>query len=483
MSSCGSSSWSTPADVTTGPGGTRPCLVVVGAGISGLAAAWEAADAGADVVLLDAGRRAGGKLASTMLAGRRIDTGADAFLARRPEAVQLVRDVGLGDALVEPATSSAYLWSGGHLRRLPDGLVLGVPGDLVALARSRVLSPAGLGRAALDLVLRGEPVVAGHDVAVGPLIRSRMGREVHERLVDPLLGGINAGDSDHLSLQAGVPQLAAAVEGQRSLLIGAWKTRRQGRRSPRGPLFSSVEGGLGRFAEQVARRLGERGVKVVLGFEAERLERRGQGWSVVTGRGARFTGDAVVLALPPGPAAVLLEPHAPTSAARLGEIESASVAMVLLAYRQEDVGRDLDGSGFLVPRREHRLMTACSWASTKWPAVAPPGMVVVRVSAGRAGDSRALHHGDDVLVARLHKELAEALDLRAEPAAHHVTRWVDAFPQYRPGHADLVSAVEAGLPAGLEVAGAAYRGVGIPACIGSGRAAARRAIATARADQ
>jgi len=461
--------------------GPRPGLVIVGAGISGLAAAWEAADAGAEVVLVDAGRRAGGKLASAPLLGRRIDTGADAFLARRPEATAFVHDVGLGASLIGPATSSALVWNQGHLQRLPEGLLLGVPSDLVALSRSGVLSPLGLARAALDLVLPGEPMAAEPDVAVGPLVRRRMGREVHERLVDPLLGGINAGNSDHLSLQAGVPVLAAAVEGQRSLMVAAWRARRRHRREKpslsSGPVFSSVEGGMGRFAEQVTRRLGERGVKLVLGFDAQRLERRDAEWSVVTAGGARFTGGAMVLAVPPGPAAHLLEPHAATAAKRLGEIVSASVAMVCLAYRDEDVGHALDGSGFLVPRREGRLMTACSWASSKWPEVAGPGMVVFRVSSGRAGDRRALALPDEVLVARLHQELAAALQITGDPTARHVTRWIDGFPQYRPGHAELVADIEAGLPAGLEVAGAAYRGVGIPACIGSGRDAARRALA------
>ena len=153
--------------------------------------------------------------------------------------------------------------------------------------------------------------------------------------------------------------------------------------------------------------------------------------------------------------------------------------MVCLAYREADVRRPLDGSGFLVPRGGGRLMTACSWASSKWPEVAPPGMVVLRVSAGRAGDGRALALSDDVLVTRLHNEVAAVLGITADPAGHHVTRWIDAFPQYAPGHADLVASIEQGLPAGLEVAGATYRGVGVPACIGSGRDAARRAVASA----
>jgi len=468
----------------------RPAIVVVGAGIAGLAAAWEAADAGADVVLLDADRRAGGKLGTASLLGRRVDTGADAFLARRPEGTTFVQDVGLGGSLISPAATSALVWSRGRLQRLPEGLLLGLPSDLMALARSGILSPVGVARAALDLVLPGDPVAADVDVAVGALVRRRLGAEVHDRLVDPLLGGINAGDSDHLSLQAGVPQLAAAVQGHRSLVAAAWLGRRRQRRTEGiGPVFSSVKGGLGRFADQVARKLAERGVQVVLGFTAERIERRPSrtggtvGWSVVTGVGARFAADAVVLAVPPDPAAFLLEPHAPSSAATLGDITSASVAVVCLAYREADVTNPLDGSGFLVPRRDGRLMTACSWASSKWPEVAAPGMVVLRVSAGRAGDGRALVLNDDVLVARLHAELAAALGITAEPAGRHVTRWMDAFPQYAPGHGDLVAAIEHGLPAGLEVAGAAYRGVGVPACIGSGRAAARRAVASATTDR
>jgi len=492
MSSPGSSTWSGPAEMAGIAGrSTRPSLVIVGAGIAGLAAAWEAADAGADVVLVDSARRAGGKLASTSLLGRRVDTGADAFLARRPEATAFVQDVGMGASLVEPAKSAAMVWNRGRLQPLPRGLLLGVPSNLVALARSQVLSPLGLARAALDLVLPGDPGADQPDMAVGVLVRRRLGREVHERLVDPLLGGITAGDSDHLSLQAGVPALAAAVKGHRSLVLASWRAQRRQDRTktsallrrsmePGLPLFSSVEGGLGRFAEQVARRLGERGVKLVLGFDAQRLERRATGWSVVTSGGARFTGDAMVLAVPPGPAADLLGPHAATSATRLGEIDSASVVMVCVAYRRDDVGHALDGSGFLVPRRDGRLMTACSWASSKWPEVAAPGHVVLRVSAGRAGDGRAMALDDDVLTARLHREVAVALDVTGEPVARHVTRWVAGFPQYRPGHADLVAAIESGLPAGLEVAGAAYRGVGIPACIGTGRDAARRALAGVR---
>jgi oxygen-dependent protoporphyrinogen oxidase len=460
----------------------KATVAVVGGGIAGLAAAFEVASLGHDVLLLERAGRAGGVLLTAPFAGKPLDLGPDAFLARRPEATAFARELGLGADLTSPRASSAFLWVGGRLRRLPEGLVLGLPGDLVSLARSRVLSPRGLARAAADLALPGEPRRSTDpDTAVGPLVRARLGDEVHERLVDPLLGGINAGDSDLLSLRTGVPQLAAAIEGQRSLLLGARKARRKAPKTTSDqPVFHSVRGGLGKLAERALRGVIERGGQVTLGFSADRLEPRPGGrWSVVGSSGARFAADAVVLAVPAAIAAGLVEPHAAEGAHLLRSVSTASVAMVCLAYRSDDVGHALDGSGFLVPRTEGRLMTACSFASSKWVDVGTPGTVVVRVSAGRAGDARAMALDDDELVRRIHGELTSALDVRGTPTSQKVVRWPDAFPQYAPGHAELVASMRTAMPAGVELAGSTYEGVGIPACIGSGRSAARRAVARA----
>lgn len=456
-------------------------VAVVGGGIAGLAAAWELLDLGHHALLLERGARAGGALQSAPFAGRTLDLGPDAFLARRPEATALAREVGLGGELVSPAAGSPWLWLEGTLRRLPEGLLLGLPTDLVALARSQVLTRGGLLRAAADLVLPGPPVSAeGPDLAVGPLVRRRLGDEVHERLVDPLLGGINAGDSDLLSLRSGVPQLAAAVTGHRSLLLAALTARRRTQAAPGAPVFHSIRGGIAKLADRALRGAIDRGAEVVLGFDVGRLEQRPDGrWSLIGGSGARFVADAVVLAVPAADAARLLEPHARRAASLLGDVATAGVAIVGLAYRRDDVGHPLDGSGFLVPRREGRLLTACSWTSSKWPDAARPGTVVLRASAGRAGDERALALDDATLLRAIHSEVAAALDVRGEPTTARVVRWPRSFPQYAPGHAERMAAAAADLPAGIELAGATYQGVGIPACIASGRAAARRAVVRA----
>lgn len=414
-------------------------VAVVGGGIAGMAAAWEARRLGHDVVLHEAGDRLGGKLRTSPFCGVPVDEGPDAFLARVPHAVDLCKELGLADQLVAPAEGKAFVWTRGRLRPLPAGLVLGVPTDLVGLARSGILSPAGVLRAGLDLVLPRTRF--DDDPSVAEVVSRRFGREASERLVEPLVGGINAGRADRLSLASTAPQLADATR-HRSLLLGLRGTAG----SLDGPVFNSLRGGMGVLADRFAAALVEAGVDVRLGSTVSALP----------------DADRVVVALPAGAGAALLDNE------DLAAIAHASVALVTLAYR----GAAPAGSGFLVPRVDGRLMTACSFASNKWPHWSPgPGTMVLRVSAGRAGDDRAMALDDDALVAALHQELGEALDLSAAPVEARVTRWVDGFPQYEPGHARRVARIEAALPPHVRMAGAALYGVGIPACIASGRAA------------
>jgi oxygen-dependent protoporphyrinogen oxidase len=425
---------------------------VVGGGITGLAAAFFLEEAGHYVTLYEADRTLGGKIHTVDLHGRPLELGPDAFLARVPEAVDLCRAVGLGDDLLAPATGVAHVWQRGRLRRLPEGLVLGIPSDVLAVARSGVLSPAGLLRAALEPLLPGRPL--DHDATVAEVVAGRFGPEVLERLVDPLVSGINAGDTRRLSVDATTPQLAALARGHRSLVLGARNVAAA--RRPGDPIFLTVPDGLRRLVRALRDRLVHADVRT----EAP-----------VTSL-TDLAAEAVVLAVPAFAAAELLSERAPAAAEGLGSIEYASVVLTVLAYPAGAVGRSLDGSGFLVPRREGRLMTACSWASAKWPHWAREGEVLLRVSAGRAGDSRALDLDDDTLVERLHAEVAEAMAITAPPLWSQVARWPRSFPQYPVGHLQHVDAIEAALPPDIQVAGAAYRGVGIPACIAS----ARRAI-------
>ena len=441
---------------------------VIGAGIAGLVAALDLVEAGADVTVFEASGRLGGKIDTATFAGRPVDRGPDAFLARVPHGIELARRLGLERELISPATGSAWLWSRGRLRPLPEGLVLGVPADLPKLVASGLLSPAAVVRAGLDLVLPRTPIP--HDLSVGELVARRFGPQVDQRLVDPLLGGINAGRSDRLSLDASAPQLSAVARSSRSLLLGLRRARRDAPPQPDAPVFHGFAGGMRRVIDALQQRLHDHGADVRLGAPVEAIGDEGAGGIDVAGE--HF--DGAVVATPAFVAADQLAALAPDAAAGLREIDHASVALVLLAFSPNALASPLTGSGFLVPRVEGRLITACSWSSSKWSHLAGD-TAILRVSVGRIGDERGRRMDDAELLWRIQDELVEMMGLRMMPVAHQIVRWERAFPQYEPGHLARIDAIEAALTAAAPnviLAGAALRGVGIPACIASGRAAA-----------
>jgi oxygen-dependent protoporphyrinogen oxidase len=445
-------------------------VLVVGGGIAGLATAWFLQEAGVRVTVLEAADRVGGKVRTDTFGSEPLDVGPDTFLGRVPWAADLCRQVGLGDDLVPPATTRAWLWSRGRLRPLPDGLALGVPLKLTALARSGVVSPTGPARAALDVALPRSHWPA--DPSVADVIGGRLGREVLERLVDPLIGGINAGRSDRLSLAAVAPDLAGAARRHRSLVLGLRADRRAASPSD-APLFLGLRGGLSRLTERLAADLDVRTGTTVA------CVRRGE---VVLGDGTTLAAGAAVLAVPAPAAATLLRDACPAAAGALDQIRYAPVAVTTLGYRPHDVAHPLDGSGFLVPRVDGRLLTACTWFSSKWPALRnATGLVLLRCSAGRDGDERINDLDDTELAVRLHAEAGEALGLRAPPVSSVVVRWPSGFPQYDVGHLARVASVEAELAVALPdlvLTGAAYRGVGIASCVRQAREAADRVLAT-----
>lgn len=475
---------------------TGPRIVVVGGGIAGLAAAYEAQQRGASVTLLEADDRVGGKIETATFAGLPVELGPDMILTRVPWAVDLCRELDLDDALIAPDTNRAWVWARGKVRPMPPGLSLGVPTDLFAVARSGIVSVPGLARAALDVVLPHRPPVG--DVSAGSVVRRRFGAEVAERLVDPLLGGINAGTIDHLSIEAAAPQLAAAAREHRSLLLAL---RRQATAQPvnggngngatGSPVFTSITGGLERLVDALALRLSTADVRLHSRVAAlEPATAGGSSVRVVLDHGEAVDADAVVLATPAFAAADAVRGASPAAAADLEAIDHASVAVLLLAYDRAAVPTGLDGSGVVIPRRERRLATAITWYSTKWRSALSAGRaadagelpVVFRISCGRYHDPRAADLDDTTLVERLLAELREALGVTASPRDARLVRWPRSFPQYLPGHLDRVARIEAALAAdlrGVTVAGAAYRGVGIPACIRQGRDAAARLLTPA----
>jgi oxygen-dependent protoporphyrinogen oxidase len=453
-------------------------VVVVGAGVAGLAAAAEATRLGADVTVLEGSSRVGGKVAVSQVGGLPVDEGADSMLTRVPDGIALARDAGLEDELVVPATGEAFVWSRGALRPLPTGTLLGLPADLAALARSGLLSGLGLNRVPLDLLLPGRPVT--EDVAVGELVTRRLGREVVDRLVEPLLGGVYAGRPDQLSLRATLPQLVGAAARHRSLLLAA-REARAATPPTDGPLFASLPGGLGRLPAALAARSGAR---IELGTTVRALSRTPSGWRLTTGSAAAprsYDTDAVVLAVPAAPAARLLAPITPTAAAELAAVEYASVAIVTLVLGGPMAGAR--GSGYLVPAVEGRTTKAVTFTSRKWAHLAGPASgagesSVLRASVGRAGETADLQRSDDELVGVVLDELAQTVGPLPRVVDSRVVRWGGGLPQYAVGHLDLVRRVRDGVARQqrLAVGGAAYDGVGVPACARSGRAAARAVL-------
>jgi len=437
-------------------------VAVIGGGIAGLAAAWEAiGHDGVEVEVHEAGDRFGGRIATTALplstGDLAVDEGADAFLARVPDALDLCRELGIETELVSPATGRAQVLAGGVLRDLPSNSVLGVPLDLDDLAATGIVSAEGLDRVGAEVGRAGAPPIA--DVTIGAFLTERLGAEVVDHLVGPLIGGINAGDVHELSMRAVTPQLADAAADGGSLI----EALRRGRQNAplQGPVFLAPVGGMGRLVEAVVDGCRSRGVRLSAGSSVNDLE--------------SIDADVVIVTTPAPITARLVEPVSSAAAKDLNQIAHASVVLTTFAFDHHQVP-DSDHSGFLVPRDAGLTMTAASYGSNKWRHWDDGTHAVIRVSAGHAGNDRAIGLGDDALVAELLDELRAHAGITGDPVAVRLSRFRDGFAQYEVGHLDRVERIDASLRADaprIRLAGAALRGVGVPACIRHGRDAAR----------
>lgn len=439
-------------------------VAVVGAGVSGLAAAHRLlrAEPSLDVTVLEAEQRAGGRLSTVGAGELELESGPDSFVARKPWAVELCRELGL--ELVEPGASGAFVWTDRGLVPMPSS-ALGVPASAGELARWPGLSRWGRLRALVDLVRKaGEP--NEEDEALGRLLRRRLGDEVTDGLVAPLLAGLFAGDVDRMSVRATFPELERWERTFGSLIRGARASLDAAHEA--GPMFLKPAGGMSRLPEALVEAVGPERVRV--GVRAGALRRDGGAFVLRTTAG-EVPADAVVLATPAFVAAELVAPVDAGAAASLREIPFASTGVVLLVYPDGTADALPGATGFVVPRGR-APMTAATFLSRKWPDASYGGRAVVRCFVGAVGFEDVLDAPDDDIVEAVCRHLAAALPLPERPRASRVVRWPSAMPQFEVGHLERVRAIEAALPPGIFVCGNAYRGVGVADAVRSAALAA-----------
>ncbi|HXF82790.1 MAG TPA: protoporphyrinogen oxidase [bacterium] len=448
----------------------RPRVAVIGGGITGLAAARVLRDARlrgeiGEVLLIEASPRLGGKILTERVGDFLIEGGPDSFLTVKPHAVELARAVGLGDRLIgtlEPR--DVFILHRGRLHPLPDGLAALIPRRLAPFLRSTLFTLAEKARFGLEPFV---PPSRDGDESLGAFVRRRLGRAAVERLAGPLLAGIHAADAEELSLQATFPALAEAERRYGSLTRAALAGRRRPHRADAGPMFMTLRGGLQELVTAAAH-LPE--VRVLTETPVRAIERAADGYVLRLDGGVSERVERLVLAVPAPAAGALLAGINPEAARWASMIPHVSTAVVAFGFRRADVRHPLVGHGYLVGLGEGLRHTATTWVSSKWPARAPDGHVLLRCFTGRAGDPGALPLDDERLARALLDELRPLLCITGTPVLTRVYRWPQAMPQYTRGHLDRLQALRRALAAtpGIVAAGGAYGGVGLPDCIRQG---------------
>lgn len=471
-------------------------VVVVGGGITGLAAAYELTRAGVPVLLLEASGRLGGKVWTKHLDGFLVEAGPDSVISYRPAATELARELGLGGAIIgttEPR--KVFIRARGQMVPMPDGMGLVLPTRMGPFVTTRLFSWPQKLRAGLDVVLPRS--LDGRDVSIGTFLRHRLGPAMVDRLAEPLLGGIYGAPVDELSLLAVVPQLRDYERDHRSLLLASLAQGRAARARAReraaagaasgprpsgsamGSMFVSLAGGLGSLVDALVEAIESApGAEIRTRTAVAGLERDGARTAVRLADGTRLLPDAVVLAAPAPVSAALLADEVPAAAAAIRAIPHGTTGVVTLGYAADAFRRPPVGHGVLVAADEPLAIGAITFTSSKWAGRAPDGTVLVRAFVPER--SAALLAGtDDAIVAAIEDDLRRVFGVKAAPLVRDVARWTDAMPRYTVGHLDRVAAAETALAARPEIAlcGGAFHGVGVPECVARGRAAARRLVA------
>ncbi|WP_226576797.1 protoporphyrinogen oxidase [Halobacillus litoralis] len=462
--------------------GEQKRVVVIGGGITGLTSAYylqkEAREKGLpiNVQLIEASDRLGGKIQSMKKDGFTIERGPDSFLARKESAGRLAHEVGLGDELVPNGTGQSYILVDGKLHKMPSGSFMGIPTRVRPFLFSNLFTPAGKARAAMDLI-KSKKTVDG-DQSLGLFFRRRLGNQVVENLIEPLLSGIYAGDIDQLSLQSTFPNFYDLEQEHGSLIKGLRKTRpikkpKKGEQKP--SMFRTLEHGLSSLVEAVEARLDPGSVHK--GTRVNHIEKQSGRYHLLLNDGTVKEADAVIMAAPHFAVQRMLSQY--DFLAPYKETNATSVANVAMAFDASAIKKDIDGTGFVVSRNSDFRITACTWTHKKWPHSTPEGKVLLRCYVGKPSDQEVVHLSDEEIQKIVLDDLNKTMDITAKPDFAVVTRWYDAMPQYKVGHKERLTKItqqmEEELP-GVYLAGNSYRGIGLPDCIDQGEAAVQKVL-------
>lgn len=459
-------------------------VIVIGGGITGLATAYylqkEANENSLPihVKLIEASERLGGVISTEKRDGFIIERGPDSIIARKKSALRLIEEVGLQDKIVSNTAGKSYIYARGKLHTMPEGSFMGIPTRVTPFALSGLFSPIGKLRAAGDFILpKGE---AKADQSLGAFFRRRLGDEVVDNLIEPLLSGIYAGDIDELSLMALFPNFYDIEQKHRSLVLGLNRTMptppKTAKKVPsKKGMFISLSTGLEELIHQVATRL-EEGT-VIKGTAVEKIEKSENGYRVKLANGGAEIADSVVITTDHFNARRMLSDYYLMDS--LEDMPSNSVANVAMAFPKSAIEKDIEGTGFLVSRNSGFRITACTWTHKKWPGTAPENMALLRCYVGKPDDQEVVDFSDEEIVDIVLRDLNKTMNITAKPTFHIVSRWKQAMPQYTVGHLEKIEKVKNHLKQelpGVCLAGGSFEGVGIPGCIDQAEAAVKKVI-------
>ena len=454
-------------------------IVVVGGGITGLAAAHRLVELGHHVTLVEASPRLGGTIQTTYRDGFLLERGPDSFISEKPEALQLARRLGLESQLIQTNEEyrRSFIVRNRRLRAVPEGFQLLAPSRLWPFLTSDIFSVAGKMRMAADLFVPRKSTNGTDDESLASFVRRRLGEEALERMAQPMVGGIYTADPETLSLRATLPRFLDMEREHRSLILAMLRqshVQKAGTSGARYSLFLSFERGMQALVDELAKSKAD----ICLNTRAARLQQDNGNWTITTNTGEQLQAGAVCLALPAYVAASLLENVNRTLATKLNQLKYASTATINFAYKRSGINHLLNGFGFVVPFVEKRTLIACTFSSVKFSGRAPSGHVLLRAFAGGALQPEIFALDESELAARVEADLRELLEITAKPLFIEVAKWERSMPQYEVGHLDRINEAEnevSKLP-GLALAGNSYRGAGIPDCIRSGQSAAESII-------